>query len=154
MPLAVDIAYQLDLHHDSPRHAQGRADVAGFADAAEMLLDDPALRFSMGMLARERVPTIMDRAPHRRAYLGPVARVAEVSIDDDLISHRPASAPSTSQSVTLDRRRDCEESPSCPLCFTMLPIVSVEPRVDELVGEAHRSGCSVGDARRLSTFAA
>jgi glycosyltransferase involved in cell wall biosynthesis len=60
-------------------------DVEAFADAVEHLLDDPALRLSLGKLARARVAQHLDWRPQANSY---------VSVFDDLSGHgvREASA--------------------------------------------------------------
>jgi glycosyltransferase involved in cell wall biosynthesis len=45
-------------------------DVDGFADAVELLLDDPALRLTMARRARARVAQELDWRPQARAYVG------------------------------------------------------------------------------------
>jgi hypothetical protein len=44
-------------------------DVAAFADAVEDLLDDPALRLSMALRARNRVSQHLDWRPQARSYV-------------------------------------------------------------------------------------
>jgi glycosyltransferase involved in cell wall biosynthesis len=44
-------------------------DLAGFASAVELLLDDPDLRVSMGVKARERVVSELDWRPQSEAYV-------------------------------------------------------------------------------------
>ena len=45
-------------------------DVEAFADAVELLLDDPALRVAMGKRARARVAQVLDWRPQAQAYVG------------------------------------------------------------------------------------
>ncbi|HEY8790462.1 MAG TPA: glycosyltransferase family 4 protein [Actinopolymorphaceae bacterium] len=45
-------------------------DLAGFASAVELLLDDPDLRASMGVKARSRVVAKLDWRPQAEAYVG------------------------------------------------------------------------------------
>ena len=58
-------------------------DVEAFADAVERLLDDPALRLSMGKRARARVAQELDWRPQARSYVG---------VFDDLSGHGPREA--------------------------------------------------------------
>ena len=58
-------------------------DVEAFADAVERLLDDPALRISMGKRARARVAQELDWRPQARSYVG---------VFDDLSGHGPREA--------------------------------------------------------------
>jgi acyl-CoA ligase (AMP-forming) (exosortase A-associated) len=44
-------------------------DIGAFADAVESLMDDPALRASLGARARTRVATLLDWRPQAEAYL-------------------------------------------------------------------------------------
>ena len=59
-------------------------DVAAFADAVETLIDDPALRASLGRMARTRVATLMDWRPQASAY---------IATFDELFGLPPATSP-------------------------------------------------------------
>jgi glycosyltransferase involved in cell wall biosynthesis len=66
-------------------------DVAAFADAVEMLMDDPGLRIQLGKKARERVAAVLDWRPQAEAYVGvfdqlsgfstPVPAVSRANLD-------------------------------------------------------------------------
>lgn len=67
-------------------------DIAGFADAIERLIDDPALRQEMGRRGRERVANELDWRPQAEAY---------VSVFDDVSGFsRPGPAVSDSAAST------------------------------------------------------
>jgi len=55
-------------------------DIGAFADAIESLIDDPALRATLGRRARTRVATLLDWRPQAEAYL---------SVYDELTGRRP-----------------------------------------------------------------
>ena len=63
-------------------------DRTAFADAVERLLDDPELRLTMALSARERVTRELDWLPQSRAY---------VSVFDDLLNHHHDDPPASTK---------------------------------------------------------
>jgi acyl-CoA ligase (AMP-forming) (exosortase A-associated) len=74
-------------------------DISAFADAVESLMDDPALRASLGGRARTRVATLLDWRPQAEAYL---------SVYDDLSGMALPAPPDTTDDGRVSADRDPE----------------------------------------------
>jgi len=69
-------------------------DIAAFTDAIESLIDDPALRATLGRRARTRVATLLDWRPQAEAYL---------SVYDELTGRRPPPKRAAEDGPSADR---------------------------------------------------
>ncbi|NPC97931.1 glycosyltransferase family 4 protein [Nocardioides sp. zg-DK7169] len=74
-------------------------DVAAFADAVEVLLDDPLRREAMSLRARQRVRDVLDWRPQREAYVGVFDRLVGRGGATATASAAPAYVPDTPEEL-------------------------------------------------------
>jgi len=84
-------------------------DVAAFADAVEMLMDDPGLRIQLGKKARERVAAVLDWRPQAEAYVGVFDQLSGFSTPVPAVSEETPDGQSDPQGRRYVDLADTEE---------------------------------------------